>query len=143
MASCQDQCFIPWAILHAFLPSYTPIMHHSSFLPDIQTSFLQSFLHSINPPLLWPTYSVTTSTLPYIDPLSNPVLHSLYLAEPSENTFINIFVHTLCYSFIVTLSILLIPSKPLRLSICTSLIQNLSSLHICVCGFGLEIRGVR
>ena len=75
---------------------YAPIMHHSPCLPDIQIHFLQAVLHAINSPLTRPAHWVTTSALPYIDPLSNHViLHSLHMAEPSENTFINLFVQTL------------------------------------------------
>ena len=74
---------------------YTPIMHKSPWLPDIQTFFLSAVLHSINPPLPRLTLWATTSTLSHIDPLSNLVLfHSLHMAEPSKNT-INLFIHTL------------------------------------------------
>ena len=83
---------------HKF-PSYTPIMHHSPCLHDVQTPFLQAVLHSINPPLPWPTHLATTNTLPYINALNNPInLHSLHKAELSANTFINLFVHTLHHS---------------------------------------------
>ena len=45
------------------------------------------------------TSSVTSSAFPYVDPLSNSViLHSLYMAEPSENTFINPFAHPFLHS---------------------------------------------
>ena len=61
------------------------------------------------------------------------------MAESSENTFINPFVHTLRhsaqlpYSCILDLSILLIHSKPLRLSICTALTLDFSSsFHIII-----------
>ena len=64
----------------------------------------------------------------YIDTLRNPiVLHSLHMAKPSENTFINLVVYTQHNCLIRTfgtLSILLIPSRPLRLSICTALALN-------------------
>ena len=80
-------------------PPYTPVMHHSPCLLYIQTSFPQAILHGINPPLSQPTQWATTSTLSYIDPLSSTViLHSIHIAEPSENTFINPFMYTLCYS---------------------------------------------
>ena len=72
---------------------YTPIIHHSPYLPDIQTTFLQAVLHGINPPLPWPPNWATASTLPYIDPLSNPViLHCLHMTELLESTFINLFI---------------------------------------------------
>ena len=67
--------------------------------------------------------------LPYIDPLDNPViLYSLYMAKLPENTFINPFIilHTYHINALGTLPIFLIPSKPLRLSICTALILDLS-----------------
>ena len=63
-------------------PPYNPIIQHSPCLPDIQTPFLQAVLHGINPPL---PQGTTTSTLSYIEPLSNfVILHSLYMAEPSQ-----------------------------------------------------------
>ena len=117
------------------LPPYTPIMHHSPCLHDIQAS-LQTVLHGISSPVSQPTHCATTNTHSYIDPLSNPViLHSFHMAEPLENTFINLFVYTLHHPAQLpcafgTLSILLIPSRPLRLPICTTLILDLSfSLH--------------
>ena len=79
--------------------SYTPIMYHSTCLLDILPFFLEAFLHGINPSLPRATQWVTTNTLPYIYPLSIPlILHSLHMVEPSENTFINLFVHNLRYS---------------------------------------------
>ena len=54
------------------------------------------------------------------------------MAEPPENTLIHTFVYVLRhttqlpYPYIRDLSILLIPSKSLRFSICTVLIQDLS-----------------
>ena len=42
---------------------------------------------------------MTISTLPSINPLNHPViLHSLHVAELSEDTLISPFVHTLCHS---------------------------------------------
>ena len=74
-------------------------MHHSPCLPGIQTPFLQAFLHGINPAFPGPNHCATINTLPYINLLSNPViLYSLHVAEPSENTFIKFFFHTLRYS---------------------------------------------
>ena len=83
VGSHQTQGFIPRATRHAF-----PLVNHSICLPEIRTSFLQAVLHRISPPLSQLTHLTTTSTLPYTDPLSNLViLHSLHMAEPSENTF--------------------------------------------------------
>ena len=56
------------------------------------------------------------------------------MVEPPENTFISPFVYpqnSLIRAF-RTLFIFLIPSKPLRLSLCTALILDLSSFHIIV-----------
>ena len=73
-------------------------MHHSFCLSYILIS-LQAVLHGINPLLPRPTHWAPTSTLPYVDPRSNRViLHFLHMAEPSEKTFINLFVHILCHS---------------------------------------------
>ena len=57
------------------------------------------------------------------------ILHSLPMDEPSENNFINSFVHPFLHSTQLpygALSILLIPNRPLRLSICTTLILDFS-----------------
>ena len=80
---------------HKPLP-YTPIMHHSPCLPDIQTSLFQAGLHVINPPLLQPTHCAATSTFSYINPLSiTVILPPFHMAEPSDNTFINLFIYIL------------------------------------------------
>ena len=99
-------------------------MHHYPCLLDIQTQ-------SINQS----TFFIADLLTNYIYPFSNPIiLYSLHMAEPLEITIINPFV-TL-YNFIIcifrTLSILLIPSKPLSLSIYTALILDLSFFHIFV-----------
>ena len=72
---------------------FTTIMYHSPCMPDIQTSFLQAVFHgTIHLLRGLPTEQPPAHS--YIDSLSNPVvLHSLYMAEPSKNTFINPFVH--------------------------------------------------
>ena len=72
------------------------------------------------------------STLPYINTLSNPViLHSLHIAEPSENNFIPFVTsHDSPIRAFGTSSILLTPSKPLRLSIYTAVILDLSSFPL-------------
>ena len=78
--------------------SYSPIMHHSPCLPDIQTSLIQAVLHCINSSLRSLPTERLQHTLLY-NPLSNPViLHPLHMVEPSENTLINLFVYTLCHS---------------------------------------------
>ena len=65
-------------------PPCIPIMHHSPCWPDTQTSYLETFLHGINPPLPMPTHWTTINTLSYIDTLSNPViLHLLRMSKPS------------------------------------------------------------
>ena len=58
--------YAPCILPHKPSP-YTPIMHHYPCFPDIQTPFLQTVLHGINPSLPWPTHWATTNTLPYID----------------------------------------------------------------------------
>ena len=77
------------------IPPYTPIMHHSPCLPDIKPlSFKHSFTVSIH--LFQGLLTETSSTHSYIDPFRNPVvLLSLHIVKPSENTTINLFVHTL------------------------------------------------
>ena len=64
--------------------------------------------------------------------LSNPItLHSLHMAVPMENTFINLFVYPLHHSAQLPYPcIWLIPSNPLRLSISKTLTLDLSfSFH--------------
>ena len=112
-------------------PLFTPITHWH----HIQASLFK-LLYGINSPLPRLIYWATTCTIPYIDPLTNLViLHSLHMAEPSENAFINTFVHSLRHSTQInslicafwTLSILLTS----ELFICTCLILDLSfSFHI-------------
>ena len=99
--------------------------------------FKHSFLISIHLFCSLPIKQLYTSIHSYIDPLSNPViLHTLHMAEPSENTFINFVILTphncLIHAF-TTLCILLILSKPLKFSICIALILDLYfSIHIIV-----------
>ena len=81
-------------------PSQTLATHsyndHSLCFADIETSILQAVLHGISPPLLRPTNRVRTSTLSYLDLLSNPVVfHPLHMAELSEMTFINLLIYTI------------------------------------------------
>ena len=98
VACRQSQGFIPRATPHAF-PFTNPrhTLLSCTILLACLTSkplfFRQSFTVSIHffrglPIERLPAY-------PYIDSLSNPVvLHSLHMAESSENTFINLLVHT-------------------------------------------------
>ena len=77
-------------------------------------------------------------TLSHIHPFSHHIiLYSFNMAKPTENTFTilssTIFVtpHNSLIRTFGTLFILLIPSKPLKLSTCTSRSLDLSfSLHI-------------
>ena len=69
----------------------------------------------LHPPSISPSQT-SARTLSYLDSLSNPViLHSLHMAEPSENNFITL--HNCLIHAFKTSSTLLIPSKPLRFSI--------------------------
>ena len=114
-------------------PSQTPAIpaYHapfSLFARHPNLFFKQSFTVSIHlfrglPPTQW----AITSTLSYIDTLSNPVVfHSLHIGEHLHQAF-----RSHPSSLHTTLSVLLIPNRPLRLSICTTLILVLSiSLHI-------------
>ena len=138
----MPQAFLP----HKPLP-FSPIMHHSPCLPNIQDFFLfQAVIQCVNPPLHgWPTKRLYTHF--HIYTLSNPIiLHSLNMAHhpyhlsfpilsiwpnhrrtlssillstsvASHNTLIRVFC---------TLSILLVSNRSLRLSICTILILDLS-----------------
>ena len=106
---------------------FTPILHHSSCLPDIQTPFLQAVFHGINPSLLRSTHWATTNTLPYIDLLAI-LLFSILSIWPNHRRMLwTIFSftpfvtpHNCLIRAFGTLSILLLLSKPLRLSICTA-----------------------
>ena len=113
---------------------YTPIIHHSPCLTGIQTSILQAVFHGINPPLPWSTHWSTTNTLSNIYPLSNSVvLHCFHMADRKTPSSILLSLHNSLICAFWTLSILLISSKPLRLSICMALILELSfSFHIIV-----------
>ena len=109
-------------------------MPHAFHLTNSRHSLLSCTIHGINLPF----HSLPTECLPahfYIDTLGDPILlHSLHMAEPSENTFINpspsscpfVTPHNSVIRAFRTLSILLIPSKPLRFSICTVLILDRS-----------------
>ena len=123
--------YAPCTPPHKYLP-FTPILHHFPHLPDIQTSFSQTihlFLslpterlpaHSPSQTLLailsfsifstWPNNQRTPSSI--LSPTHFYTLHNSLIRE------------------FWTISILLIPSKPLRLPICPALIVDLSfSIH--------------
>ena len=99
VASHQGQGFIPWAMPHTF-PLTNPCNTLFSLLAlTSKPLFSKQPFKDINLPLLQTTHWMSTSILPYIDLLSNPVIfHSLHMAEPSKNTFINLFIHNLCHS---------------------------------------------
>ena len=93
-------------------------------------------MNGINPPLLRSTYRATACKLPYIHPLSNSII-LLYLQmveapeKPSSTDFVTL--HKFLIRAFGTLPILLTPSKPLRLSICTTVNLYLSfCFHIIV-----------
>ena len=86
MASRQGQGFMPRGYAPCIPPlkppPFTPIQHHSPYLPDIQTSFPQTFLHGINPSLPRSIHCAPTKTLPCIDSLGNLIiLHSLHMTN--------------------------------------------------------------
>ena len=113
------------AIYSYHTPSSLPAQHSNLFFQKVI--------------LLLLTYLVTTHRLFNTYPLSNPIIpHSFNMAKPSENTFVKTFNHS---KFVIphiclictygTLSILIIPNIPLRLSIYTVIILGLSfSLYI-------------
>ena len=85
---------------------YTPPHKPPKYIPIMLLASLTSkpfFLQLVFPQYQSSSSSVyqwtTTSTIPYINPFNNPaILYSLHMAEPSENTFINIFVHSFPHS---------------------------------------------
>ena len=102
-------------------------MHHSLSLPNVQTSFFfkQSFTKSIFFFHSQPTKRLLTY------PFSNPIIsHSFNMAKPSENTFINSSIHPLHHSTELSYPCFavyfLMPIKPVRLSIYTALLLDLS-----------------
>ena len=119
-----------------YSPSQTPAIHsyHVRFPPLAW----HPKLFSLSSPSRYQSLSSSacslsdTSTLSYIDPLRNPViLHSFHIPKRYENTFIT--SHNYVISVFRTLSILLIPCKPLKSSICIAQILDLSfSLHIII-----------
>ena len=118
---------------HPFIPPLKPATHsdHKPFCLFAWYQIFFFFFCSIS----------NARKFPHIHPLSNPIiLHSLHKTEPPEETFINPFVAP--YSSFIrasrTLSIILIPSKPLRLSICTVLILDLSTLFISLSQYHTE-----
>ena len=86
-------CILPHKPRHTLL-SCTILLVCLTYKPLF---FKHSFTVSIH--LFQGLLTETSSTHSYIDPFSNPVvLHSLHMAKPSENTCINLFVHTLRHS---------------------------------------------
>ena len=109
-------------------PPITPILHHFLCFSGIQTSLSSTVLHDINPSLPWLTHRATTSTLFY---LSSFPPHSRTTGEHLHQSFRlpHLSLRTTLIRGLGTLFIILIPSKPLRLSIYTALILDLSSFH--------------
>ena len=115
------------------LPPLTPLLHNSLCLPDIQTSFPKTVLHSINSSLPRPTHWTTTNTSSNKDTLSNPIpLHPLHIQNHQRtlSPLLSSSPFVTPYNSIIrafgTLSIPLIPSKPQTLSICTGLFLDLT-----------------
>ena len=122
--SRQSQRFIPHSL------SQTSTIHHSSCLPGIHTSFpLRSFSQ----------YQFTSSMAYPLSDYQHTCLHrpswqSCHFPFSPHGQTIGKHLHQSFRSPLRTtqLSILLIPSKHLRLSICTTLIIDLSSFYIIV-----------
>ena len=120
VASYQGQGFIPWATSHAF--SLTNLCHSllscTILLACLKSKpffFKHSFTVSIHPFCCLPTEQLSAYSL------GN--LHPLHMAEPMEHILINL--HNFLIHAFRTLSILLIPSKPLGLFICTAISRSL------------------
>ena len=120
MASPQSEGFIPQDTPHAF-PLTNP--RHSLLSYTMHASCLNfiSFFFFLNSPSRYHFTSSAADLLsdypytPHIDHLSNLViLHSLHMAKPSQNTFMNPFVTPHNYLILAfgTLSIFLIPVIP-------------------------------
>ena len=126
LASYQGQGFIPWGITHAFLLTN---LHHSllswtillACLTSSPLFFKHSFMVSVH---LF--HDLPTEQLPAHSPtyyLGNPIPLCLLHCRTSSSIhssrpFLTLH-NSLIYAF-RTLFILLIPSNPLRLSICTA-----------------------
>ena len=115
---------------HKPLP-FTPILCYSPCLPDIQSSFLNS--------LSW--YQSTSSMTYLLSDYQHTLLHRLLAILSFSNLSTcrttgeqlyqsfhlpDLSVHTISLSVHLRLSIILIPKNPLRLSMCTALIIDLS-----------------
>ena len=109
-------------------PLQTPAIHsnHTPSFLLAQHSYLFSYWQN-------QSFSSEVDLLSDIHPIGNPIVfHSFNMAKPLENTFINylstpfVTPHNYLNRAFDTLSILQIPSKPLRLSIYTALILDLS-----------------
>ena len=133
MASCQSQEFISWATPQAFpghsFLSYMVLLFHSS--SSSHHSLNQSTSSLANLLSNYPhTHQCTTCT-------NHIIPYSFNMVEPLEDSFINPSMDPLHHYTELTLSliclystlfILLIASRPLRLSICSALIsKSLSS----------------
>ena len=125
IVSRQGQGFIPWAMSHTFpLTNLCHTLLSCTILLACPTSkplfFKHSFIVSIH---LFPSLSLRD----YQHLLSNPAILTTWpnhWKTPSTTPFINL--HNYLIHAFRTLPILLTPSRPLRLSICTALILDLS-----------------
>ena len=141
VSSPQGQGFIPRAMPYVFPslkhPPYTPIMHHSSCLPDIQTfsSSSPSRYQSISSAAYPLSDYQHTPTFTLLAMLSFTILSTWpnhrRTSSPIFSSAPFITLHNCLFHSFGTLSILLIPNRPQRSSISTALILGLSfSLHI-------------
>ena len=113
-------------------PHALPLIHfyHPPFsLPDQHSKlFSHSVIYLINPPLSRSTYRTNFHTLPPKYTLTNPIiLHSFSMAESSvlsSTPFVTL--HSSLIREFDTLSVLFIPNKPLKLSICITLLLYFS-----------------
>ena len=110
---------------------FIPIVYHLSYLLNIQISSFQTAIHRINLPLLLWTYRVITHTctpkynllailsshIQSIWPSHWRTLSAVLSLIPRFTTLHNSLIHSFN-----TLSILLIPKRPMQLSICEALI---------------------
>ena len=115
MASRQVQGFIPRATNHASLLTNP---HHSPCLPDIQTSF-SFFFFTVSIHLFRGLPNERLPAHSYIDSLGNSI--TLYGAHTRQS---------LRHSAQLPYPCIMDSSKPLRLSICTALILDLSFHNI-------------
>ena len=115
-------CIPPHKPYHS-LPSYTILLACPTSKPLFIKQSSMALIHLFRG---LPTAQLLAHSL------SNPIiLHSYHLAKPLDNTFINPFfnLHNSHIHAFGTLSLLLITSNPLKLSICTVLIIDLSFFY--------------